>query len=169
MKLTTIVFALIGLMGPAAFAENLSDGQIVQVVQTANNADIAGGRLAESKAVHPDVRKFAREMVKDHSAANSDVMAVAKKNALSASNSDISGSLRRIADTDSARLKGLSGADFDKQYMEHEVSFHQDVLKTIDQTLIPNAKNEELKNLIMKIRPTIQGHLDEAKSIQAKL
>jgi len=35
--------------------------------------------------------------------------------------------------------------------------------------MIPNAKNEELKALIVKVRPAFVAHLEHAKMIQATL
>jgi putative membrane protein len=43
------------------------------------------------------------------------------------------------------------------------------VLDAIDKVLVPNAKNEELKALIVKVRPAFVAHLDHAKMIQAKI
>ena len=36
-------------------------------------------------------------------------------------------------------------------------------------TLIPSAKNEQLKDLLVKVRPAFVAHLDHAKQIQASL
>jgi len=43
------------------------------------------------------------------------------------------------------------------------------VLDAIDQALIPNAKNAQLKDLLTKTRPAIAAHLEHAKSLQASL
>ena len=43
------------------------------------------------------------------------------------------------------------------------------MLSAIDTTLIPGAKNEELKALIVKVRPAFVAHLEHAKMIQASL
>ena len=43
------------------------------------------------------------------------------------------------------------------------------VIDAIDKTLIPNAKNAELKDLLVKSRPAFVAHLDHAKMIQSKL
>jgi len=43
------------------------------------------------------------------------------------------------------------------------------VLDAVDKTLIPNAKNEELKALIVKVRPAFVAHLDHAKMLQSKI
>ena len=57
------------------------------------------------------------------------------------------------------------GKDFDKAYIELEVDGHKKVLE-----LLVNAaqqtKNTQLKNLIQKAAPAVQGHLDKAEAIQ---
>ncbi|MEO8133408.1 MAG: DUF4142 domain-containing protein [Betaproteobacteria bacterium] len=52
---------------------------------------------------------------------------------------------------------------------DHEVVYHQTVLDAIDKVLIPNAKNEELKALIVKVRPAFVAHLEHAKMMQSSL
>jgi putative membrane protein len=66
-------------------------------------------------------------------------------------------------------LSKLSGAAFDKAYIDHEVVSHEAVLNALDKTLIPSAKNAELKALLVKVRPAFVAHLDMAKQIQAEL
>ena len=68
-----------------------------------------------------------------------------------------------IQSTPSAR------AAFDKAYIDHEVAYHQQVLDAVDKTLIPGAKNEELKALLVKVRPAFVAHLEHAKMIQASI
>jgi putative membrane protein len=64
------------------------------------------------------------------------------------------------------RLKDKKGADFEKAYIEEQVTMHQTVLDTIDTQLMPNAKAEELKALLTKTRSTVASHLDHAKQLQ---
>jgi putative membrane protein len=66
-----------------------------------------------------------------------------------------------------AKLKKLSGAEFDKAYMDNEVSYHEAVIKVVDDTLIPNTKNAELKALLESARPIFVSHLNHAKEVQA--
>jgi putative membrane protein len=49
------------------------------------------------------------------------------------------------------------------------VEYHQTVLDAMDKTLIPSAKNEELKALLEKVRPAFVAHLEHAKKIQSEL
>ena len=83
--------------------------------------------------------------------------------------SPTSQSLKAGGEENVKKLQGLKGKEFDKAYIDHEVAYHQAVLDAVDKTLIPNAKNKELKALIIKVRPAFVAHLDHAKMIQAKL
>jgi putative membrane protein len=47
--------------------------------------------------------------------------------------------------------------------------WHQTVLDALDKTLIPSAKNDELKALLVKVRPAFVAHLDHAKHLQSTL
>ncbi|HSR90020.1 MAG TPA: DUF4142 domain-containing protein [Gemmatimonadales bacterium] len=62
-----------------------------------------------------------------------------------------------------------SGADFDKQWLGHEIEFHQAVIDMVTKTLLPATKNPELKAFIEKAAPAFQGHLVAAQNLQKKL
>jgi putative membrane protein len=77
--------------------------------------------------------------------------------------------LKAGGDENLSKLRSLKGAAFDKAYIDHEVAYHQAVLDAVEKTLIPNAKNEELKALLVKVRPAFVAHLEHAKQVQASL
>jgi putative membrane protein len=156
---------------PAASSQGAApnDAQIAGIVVAANNIDIQAGKMAESKAHDKEVKAFARQMVTDHTGVNRQASALAKKLKLKPEDSDTSKSLKDDAKSEMDKLKGLKGADFDKAYVDNEVTYHQAVLDTIDKTLIPNAKNAELKALVEKVRPAIEAHLQHAKQVQSTL
>ena|SRR5438093_10977564 len=95
--------------------------------------------------------------------------ALAKKLGVTPEDSDTSKSLKQGAADNIASLKQQKGAQFDKAYVDHEVTYHQQVLDAIDKLLIPSAQNAELKGLITKVRPAIAAHLEHAKHLQASL
>jgi len=156
----------------SAFAQDQggpSDPQIAGIVVTANAIDIDAGKLAKSHTKNKEVSKFAQLMITDHTAVNKQAGALAKKLGVKPEDSPTSQSLKTGAAENTKNLKGLKGAAFDKAYVDHEVAYHQQVLDAIDKVLIPSAKNAELKNLIVKVRPAIAAHLDHAKMIQSDL
>src|SRR5690606_4271725 len=94
---------------------------------------------------------------------------LAKKLKVTPKESATSKSLKADGEKTRKKLASLKGKEFDKAYIENEVAYHQAVLDAIDQTLIPNAKNAELKALIVKVRPAIAAHLEHAKKIQSTI
>ena len=172
MKRSLIVFgSALLLAATGAFAQGAgpTDPQIAQIVVTANQVDIDAGKLAESKGSSKDVRDFGKMMVTDHSGVNKQAVALVTKLKVTPEDSPTSQSLKAGGEENVKKLRGLKGKEFDKAYIDHEVAYHQAVLDAVDKTLIPNAKNEELKALIIKVRPAFVAHLDHAKMIQAKL
>jgi putative membrane protein len=146
-----------------------SDPQIAGIVVTADQIDIDAGKLAKSRTKNKQVAEFAQLMITDHTAVNKQAGALAKKLGVKPEDSDTSKSLKAGAADNMKNLKGLKGAAFDRAYVDHEVAYHQAVLDAIDKVLIPNAKNAELKDLIIKVRPAIAAHLDHANMIQSSL
>ncbi len=146
-----------------------TDPQIAAIVVAANNVDINAGKLAKSKAQHKEVKAFAKQMITDHTGVNKQATALVKKLKVKPEENETSKSLLDGGKKTIADLKPLKGAEFDKAYIDQEVTYHQQVLDTIDNTLLPNAQNAELKDLITKVRPAIAAHLEHAKQIQATL
>jgi putative membrane protein len=155
--------------GAAPAAAGPTDAQIAHIVVTANQVDIDAGKLAESKGHSKEVRAFGKQMVTDHSGVNKQAVALVTKLKVKPEDNPTSQSLKQGGVDNLNNLKGLKGAAFDKAYIDHEVAYHEQVLDAIDKVLIPNAKNEELKDLIVKVRPAFVGHLEHAKKIQASL
>jgi len=153
----------------ALAADAPSDAEIAGIVVTANTVDIEAGKWMESKSHNKEVKDFATRMVTDHSAVNKQASELAAKLHLQPADSEVSKSLKEGGHKNLAELKKKHGAALEKAYIDHEVSYHETVLEAIDKTLIPNAKNAELKGLIEKVRPAIAAHLDHARKIQAEL
>jgi putative membrane protein len=146
-----------------------SDAQIAAIVVAANNDDINAGKVAKSKAKSKEVKDFAQQMVTDHTAVNKKTAALANKLKVTPEENADSKSLKDEGAASLKKLNGLKGDEFDKAYVDNEVMLHQKVLDSLDNTLIPNAKNPELKSLLTATRPAINEHLQHAKQLQASL
>ncbi len=170
MKLRNAILAsaLLAAAGVAG-AQNPNDAQIAHIVVTANQVDIDAGKLAETHGGSPDVKNFGKQMVTDHTGVNKQATALATKLKVKPEDNPTSQSLKAGGADNVKKLQAMKGAAFDKAYVDHEVDYHQQVLDAIDKTLIPNAKNAELKDLLVKTRPAFVGHLEHAKKIQASL
>jgi len=146
-----------------------TDPQIAHIVVTANQVDIDGGKLAEKNASSKDVRAFGKQIVTDHTSVNKQATDLVTKLKVKPEANDTSASLKKSGDESMAKLKKLKGKDFDKAYVDNEVTYHQTVIDAVDKTLLPSAKNAELKALLEKVRPALVEHLEHAKHLQAQL
>jgi putative membrane protein len=169
MKRTALILATAAFTSGLAFAQAPNDAQIAHIVVTANQVDIDAGKLAQKQGSTAEVKAFGKQMVTDHSGVNKQATALVKKLGVKPEDNPTSQSLKKGGEENVASLKKLKGKAFDKAYVDHEVAYHQAVLDAIDKTLIPNAKNAELKALIEKVRPAFDAHLQHAKMVQSKL
>jgi len=165
---TTIASGLC-LAAASALAQAPSDAQIAAIVVTANQVDIDAGKLAESKGSNAEVKAFGKQMVTDHSGVNKQAVALVTKLKVTPEENATSKALKAGGADNVKSLEKLSGAAFDRAYVDHEVVYHQQVLDAVDKTLIPSAQNAELKSLLVAVRPAFVAHLEHAKSLQASL
>ena len=159
-----------GLAAPmGAFAQGVTDAQIASIVVTANQVDIDAGRVAESRARNAEVKRFGQQMVAAHTGVNKQAAELVTQLGVTPQDNPTAQSLKTGGAENVKNLNTLSGAAFDKAYIDHEVVYHQQVLDAMDKTLIPSASNAELKALLVKVRPAFVAHLEHAKQVQAKL
>ena len=166
---TYVLFVAALAVSAPALAQQPTDAQIASIVVTANQVDIDAGKLAEARGASAEVKAFGKQMATDHARVNASAVELVTKLKVTPEDNPTSKALKSGGDKNLATLRGLSGAAFDKAYIAHEVAYHQQVLDAVDQVLIPNAKNEELKTLIVKVRPAFVSHLEHARRVQAAL
>lgn len=147
----------------------VTDPQIAAIVVAANNVDIEASKLAGSKASDAKVKSFARQMVTDHSAVNKAATVLVTKLGVTPEENATSRQLIEAGTQNRKTLEGKSGKDFDQAYIDNEVSYHQTVLDALDNTLIPNAQNAEVKALLVQTRPAFVAHHKLAQDIQSSL
>jgi putative membrane protein len=168
MKRTLVTGAAALLLAAAPLAaQTINDAQIASIVVTANQVDVDAGNLAAERASRAEVKAFARTMVTDHTGVNKAAVELAQKLKVAPEDNTTSQALKAGGDKNLAALRALSGAAFDRAYIEHEVAYHQQVLDALDKTLIPGASNAELKALLVKVRPAFVAHRDHARSLLA--
>ena len=152
---------------PAAPAE-LSDANIVALLDHANAADSTAGALAATKATNPEVKQFAKLMMSEHHALRKQGADLAKQLKVTPE-PPANDPVTPLAQQETQALQSApKGAEFDKTYIDQEVAAHQAVLDLLNQAH-DQADNAQLKALIEKAKPVIEKHLDQAKQLQQKL
>jgi putative membrane protein len=161
--------AVLVMAGPAAAADAPTDPQIAHIAYTAGNIDIAAGKQALAKSHNKVIRSFAQEMVRDHGAVNDKALALVKKLHVRPQPNPTSARLTKDADATRARLSKLKGAAFDRAYIDNEVAYHKTVNGALESTLIPNAKNGELKSLLQTGLTLFKEHQAHAEQVAKEL
>ncbi|HXS14168.1 MAG TPA: DUF4142 domain-containing protein [Acidobacteriaceae bacterium] len=170
MRYTKTVLALaLGAFAMGAKAQAPTDPQIVGIVVAANQIDISASKIALEKSHNEEVRKFAQQMIDDHTAVQKSVFALGAKLHVTPADSPTEEALKKGAAENEAHLKTLSGAEFDRAYIDHEVAYHKQVIDAMKTTLIPNAQNAELKSALEGAAPMFQGHLEHAEHLQSAM
>jgi plastocyanin len=87
-------------------------------------------------------------MVRDHEAVNRQALDLVQRLHVTSEENPTSAALTSQAEATRERLSHLSGGAFDRAYVENEVAFHRTVNAALRDTLIPGARNAELKSLL---------------------
>lgn len=162
-------FYMLSGAGVAQAAAKLTDPQIAHIAYTAGLLDIEGAKQALSKSTNKDVRAFAEDMMRDHTAVNDKALALVKKLNVTPEDNDTSRALTEQAAAKRAELSKLDGSEFDKAYIANEVAYHKTVNGALETTLIPSANNPELKSLLQTGLKIFQGHQQHAEEVAAAL
>jgi putative membrane protein len=144
----------------------LTDPEIASVAVTANQIDINYAKIAKEMSTDAEILKFASTMISDHQSVIDQAVALVKKIGVTPLDNAVSKSLNAGAETTNKMLHSKSGSDFNKAYIDNEVAYHKAVINTVQNQLIPQSQNEELKALLVKVLPILQTHLEHAIMVQ---
>jgi putative membrane protein len=148
-----------------AAAPGWTDANIFALLDEANVGDSTHGAIAATKGTSSAVRDYGRQMMRDHHTLRVEGETLARRLTVTPTppvNDTLPASAQRATDMLNSTAKGR---DFDKAYIDHEVEMHKSVLEMATQAMNA-AQSTELKNMIQKATPTIQGHLNKAQEIQ---
>ena len=171
IRLTTAatVIALLFATGGAPAADKPTDPQIAHIAYTAGVIDIEAAKQAIATSKNPTIVEFAESTVRDHEAVNKQALDLVKKLNVTPEDNDTSKTLSKEAEAKRQELGKLTGAEFDKAYVDHEIAYHKQVNSAVETQLIPAAQNAELKSLLETGLKLFQGHQQHAEHVAAEL
>src|ERR1051326_5136156 len=94
VTLLGVAFVAVSAQAQTSPAGAPTDPQIAMIVVTADNVNIAAGKLAAKKSTNPKVKEFAESMVRDHTSVNKQATDLAKKLKLTPEQSPTSQNLK---------------------------------------------------------------------------
>lgn len=146
----------------------LADVEVVQTLMTASSNDSAAGVLAEERGSAADVKQFGRDMQREHGALNEQLNRVATSLGASAAPVLVADSLRSEGTAALGRLRALDDVAFDSAYIAHAERAHASTLQLLNDRLLPQATNGELRTLLTQARDAVQAHLERARTLRAQ-
>lgn len=157
---------------------NLTEPNIMSLIGMSNAGEIATSKAVQGKAKDANVKAYAADMIKEHTAMQGEADKLATKLNVTPQPPAAADAMQKMVDSVTTALGGgtgagattgaATGADVDRQYMDFQVRAHQQTLDNL-QRFQTQAQNAELKALIEKAIPKVQAHLQRAQDIQGKL
>ena len=152
-----------GTTGTAGTSADV-DRNWVQQQLADGDAEVKLGRLAQERGASADVRAFGAMMVEKHTVAGTELKRIATRHNV-APKPDARGDLDDAFD----RLSKLSGADFDRAYLEVMIDEHEDAVDALEKKAGRNDEHADIKDWALKSLPEVKQHLTRAKDLRERL
>jgi len=136
------------------------DSQFAVTAADGGMAEVELSKLAETKATNPKVKEFAAMMIKDHTMANTELMALAKTKGITLPTT-VGAEHKKVMD----ELTPKTGTEFDKSFVDAMVTDHKKDVSLFE-TASKDAKDADLKAFATKTLPTLKMHLQAIQAIQ---
>jgi putative membrane protein len=154
-----------GSTSPAPSTAPLDQESSLHLLTTINRGEIEIANLARSRAMRPDVRELAQQMVTQHTEAQTSLDRWASSASVTPRPNEASATVQSDAQAVRTRLEGLPAADFDAAYVESQVTMHREALRLIDERVVPGATDPAYRALLTDIRTHVAQHLSHAQSL----
>ena len=141
------------IMVASVAAADSPDSSFLKNAAEGGMSEVELGQLASEKATNPAVKKFGAMMVKDHSAANEKLKALAASKQVSLPDSP---SLMQKATK--KKLELISSDTFDKSYVNGMIDDHKADIKEF-QKEVTDGSDPDVKAFAVATLPTLKMHL----------
>ena len=164
MKVKRLIptLCLIGLwtVSTVALAQPKSPGDedFARKAAVGGKTEIEASKLALQKSSDERVRKFAEQMVRDHTRAGEDLKAAASQEGISLP-AELDSAHKQAVD----KLKALSGAQFDAAYKAQMLQDHKDTVAMFEKEA--KAGGTPIETFASKTLPTLKNHLKMAQDL----
>lgn len=175
MKVVNAVFLVLclGLISGCAAAQRampgtLSDANVISMLDTINVSEIEAGQLAAQKASSPAVRKFADRLVDEHTEKMQTTVQLANRMRVTPDKPQLASSVESTHRETMQELRKKSGRDFDRAYLDYQVTMHEQAVKLVEDTA-NSVDDARLKQHLIRTRPDLSSHLSAARELQREL
>jgi putative membrane protein len=125
--------------------------------------EIETGKLAQQQASDPMIKQFANQLITDHQKTTDELKALVQSGKVKV---NLPTALDKSHQSKLDKLRGLSGANFDKEFDDMQRSAHKDAASLFER-YGKGGENNDLKAFALKTLPTLQHHLKMAEDLQS--
>jgi putative membrane protein len=153
----------------ATLAED--DVKVMAHVKHVNDMEIDMGKMAKTNGT-ASVKSYGNTLVKDHTANNTKLTALAKKKGITTIPQDQPMTEDQKRDHQMmmdgmTRLQNLKGAEFDREFITMMIESHDKTIGRLDAG-IASVKDADLVSHLKATKPVVQRHADAARELQKK-
>ena len=162
-----IGFAVLGfavaLVPVRVNAQSDDDKKFLATAAQSDQNEIALSRLAEQKATNPAVKAFAQKMIKEHTQMTESMKPFADSWGLTPPSGPDADHQKELD-----KLNGLSGNDFDKEYIDQMVTDHSKALSAFTSEA-KDTKDAKFRAAVIKGKTAVAAHKNMAYDLKKKL
>ena len=158
-----MVLVAVGLMVPCAKAATLvttADQDFILAAAQGGMTEVKLGELAGQKGTRADVKEFGQMMVKDHTAINNDMKALAAQKGVMLPDS-LDAEHQAMVD----KMSALTGAAFDDAYINGMIKAHTKDAKAFKAEAAA-TKDVDIKSFLDKSIPVVEAHLQHVTALK---
>jgi putative membrane protein len=148
-----------GVTAQTTWGISAPDRKLIRSAAVDDLTEIRLGVLATEKASNDAVKAFAQRMVADHAAVRDELRKIAEQKGV-----NLPPALDKRQQAEIERFSGLSGADFDRAYVQRVVEEHARDMKEF-QRRADKVRDQEVRAWVAWAIPTIRDHLSQAEQL----
>lgn len=152
-----------GTTGTAGTSADLDRSWINDQLEDGDQ-EVRLGRLAQERGADADVRAFGALMVEKHTMAGTELKRIANRHNVPAEDAGA-----KDDDDEFERLSKLSGAEFDRAYLDLMVDEHEDAIDDLQEKANNNDEHADVKEWATKTLPEVRQHLERARTLRERL
>jgi putative membrane protein len=144
----------------AATPVSMADTNFILAAAQGGMTEVKLGELAATNGTRPDVKEFGQMMVKDHTAINDDLKALAAQKGVTLPDS-LDAKHQAMVD----KLTALTGSEFDDAYIAAMIKGHKNDAKAF-KAEAPATTDADIKSFLDKSIPVVEAHLQHITAMK---
>ncbi|WP_437531059.1 DUF4142 domain-containing protein [Sorangium sp. So ce726] len=153
-----------GGRGERSATQQPSDAELTMLISFIHQKEVDLSQIALDKAESPDVKRYAEQIVEEHSQSEQ-IGAGSRGSRFKMESCSRCRELDKSSTEVSGALEEEEGAEFDTAFIWAEISFHRRALELLDMPRVANAENAKIRTRVKAMRADVEQHLTEAQQL----